>query len=196
MHPLIRILLLLLFIASCSPVKNERPQGPSAPAPPAGTDYTSPGNFGKVGVDPHEPGEPTRDVPVNGWMEEGGLMGSSIAERAKWDSIHRFQQCPEYAIYVFAETTARTVANCADQQGFKQICESCKKKAYKRAVNAVRSCETAPSCRGRITQVGTEWSCFFSQAVLGVDVDGNQILGPIVWYKDCWTQYKIECISL
>ena len=83
MHSLIRILLLLLFFASCSPVKNERPQGPPAPAPPAETDYTKPGSYGKVGVETREPGAPTRDVPIPGWMEEGSLKGGSLAEREK-----------------------------------------------------------------------------------------------------------------
>jgi hypothetical protein len=206
--PYFPIAVLLIFMTACGPdnrkppppaPKQEEPKEtplPPKPAPPQGTDFSKPGEHGRVGVDPPEPKKPDADVPVAGSDDAGGILGSSLHDQQYWDERHPFKECPEDPIYVFAASQAPSKPQCADGQGFAAVCNACEQTAYRRAVNVIRSCERAPSCRAEITQVGQKWACMEMRQVQGQDQSGKLIYGPSTWVKDCWTQYKVVCIKL
>jgi hypothetical protein len=198
------IVVLLIFLAACAP-DNDKPPAPQPeqpeeklppkPAPPQGTDFGKPGEHGRVGVDPPGNDKPNTDVPVGQSDDAGGILGSSWAEQRHWDQMHPFKECPEEPIYVYASSEVQSVPQCADGQGYAGVCNACEQDAYRRAVNVVRSCERAPSCRASITQVAQRWSCVDVRPYLGDDQNGQPIYGKTRWEKGCWTQYKVVCIK-
>jgi hypothetical protein len=183
---------------ACAP--DDEPPAPlppaPAPAPPEGTDFSKTGSHGRVGVDPPDQTKPDKDVPISESDNAGGILGGSQAEKTYWDQLHPFTTCPKDPIYVYASSSEKSVVQCADGKGYAGLCTSCEKEAYQRAVNVVRSCERAPSCHGAIAQVGQQWSCSDVRSYLGKDANGNPIYGNTWWEKSCWTQYKVQCVSL
>jgi hypothetical protein len=198
---------LIVGLAACSPGGDQpapdpdpapqptQPPPPPVPPPPDGTDYTKPGTHGKTGVETDDDEKPVIDVDTSDWREGSGLIGSSEAEMAYWDTTHNLKECPEDDIYVYAESRANSVARCADGAGYAGVCRSSEKKAWARAVNVVQSCERVPSCRARVTGTGQEWLCRHYREMRFTD-DGTEVVIPEQWVKMCWTQYKITCFMM
>jgi len=148
------------------------------PAPPEGTDYLNPGAHGNVGVEARTQGGIT-DVDAGSWREAGGIMGSLQSEMSGWDTVQDLEACPVEPIYVFASGQDNSDAQCADGVGYGSTCRNAERRAWNRAVNVVRSCESVPNCSARVIQTGQEWYC-------------SQVPGA-EWVRDCWTQYKLVC---
>ena len=197
--------LLFVAVASCSPgdddpapAPNPAPEPPpvTVPAPPEGTDFSQPGGHGSVGVDPHDDDEPTTDVPISGWDDMGGLEGGSIFEMNRWDTTQRLDKCPEAPIYVYANSTEASVAQCADGTGFAGTCGAAQTLAHARAENVVRSCQRVPGCDGTVVDVGQEWACDHDPRMVTTDSEGAVLIVPERWQKECWTQYKVVCLEM
>ncbi len=214
MRPITRLFAALFFIfalASCDtpespeqpapapPTEQPQPQPtpPEPPKPPVpqGTDYSKPGSFGRVGVDPPDSDE-IATVETDVYFEAGGLMGSSLAEQQYWDTTHKLEECPQDPIYVFGRADEASVPQCRDGKGFAGTCAIAEARAWRRAVNVVRSCEMVPSCQAQVTEAGQLWSCPAIRLYLGQNPDGSMRFGPQYWEKSCWIQYKVTCVSL
>ncbi len=206
--PLYRVVLLLVifsFTSSCSPgddqpkpddkPKPTEPPPPPAPKPPKGTDYSKPGSHGKVGVTTDD--DTVEDKTFSDWGGTGGLMGSNIAAMNRWDTTQNLKKCPTNPIYVYGDVEASSKPQCRDGKGYANLCKTSQKRAWKRAVNVIRSCERIPSCRGRIVATGEKWRCIHREAIhWPADELGDEVNIPERWEKECWTQYKVVCIQM